>query len=155
MRPVDIDLEAFYLVEEEEEEEVFEEDTLAHPFEEINRQCRELSREMESWRESAPCFGKYQWSTATKVKISDKKFIELCTGCSFKRKCLLVAICYRDEELIWGGAKPDERRKIVEALVDEKPDIFRYWRDENLDIVTSHIDNYYRSQAKEVRSDTP
>jgi hypothetical protein len=71
---IDIDLETFYLDEEPEEEDIGYKHR-EHPDQGIQRQCGILSKEMEKWRYQAPCFGKYQWNTSNKVKISDRVFI--------------------------------------------------------------------------------
>lgn len=152
---INLDLEAFYLEEETPEPEVYKTSSREDPFAEIKRQCRELSRDMEAWRADAPCVGKYQWSTGNKTKISEKTFINtICSECSFKAECLLVAVCYRDEHLVWGGATPDERDKLIKDILlkEDDPDLFRFWRRDYLNVVRNHIDNFYADRAEEAKA---
>jgi WhiB family transcriptional regulator, redox-sensing transcriptional regulator len=41
-----------------------------------------------------------------------------CDGCQVKRSCLAYALFYKEEDGIWGGMTPDERKSMPQFLID-------------------------------------
>jgi len=77
------------------------------------------------WRTQAICSNK----TVSEIKQQDGTFFlgrggkatkarELCDGCPVKRNCLAFALYYGEEEGIWGGLTPDERRDMPDFMRD-------------------------------------
>ncbi len=107
-------------------------------------QSRALSAEATKWQSKAPCFGKFQWATENKAKISESTFIDsFCSRCDYIQPCLVLAICYMDEYHIWGGTKPSQRDKLIESIKEARgEDFFKYWKKDNLEILKAHVQEY-------------
>lgn len=84
------------------------------------------SRDRQDWRRRANC----RSSTSDEIAVKDKKFFlgqggkankvkeEFCNSCVVKRNCLAFALYYKEEEGIWGGLTPDERRDLPDSLIE-------------------------------------
>jgi hypothetical protein len=86
---------------------------------------REVPSDHQEWRKQGNC----KSTNLSDIIKTDKLFFlgkggksgkakELCEGCPVKRNCLAFALFYGEEEGIWGGMTPDERRDMPDFLRD-------------------------------------
>lgn len=84
---------------------------------------REIPQDHQSWRKRAAC----RPNTLSEITRDNDNFFlgrggkatkarELCETCPVKRNCLAFALYYGEEEGIWGGLTPDERRDMPDFM---------------------------------------
>ncbi|HET7713387.1 MAG TPA: WhiB family transcriptional regulator [Patescibacteria group bacterium] len=84
---------------------------------------REIATDRQEWRKRGSC----RSNTLSEISQRDKLFFmgrggkanraqEICNRCPVKRNCLAFALYYKEEEGIWGGMTPDDRRDMPEFL---------------------------------------
>lgn len=87
--------------------------------------ARELITDRQDWRELGNCAS----TKVSEIKRNDPLFFmgrggkankakSFCDDCPVKRHCLAFALYYGEEEGIWGGMTPDERRDMPGFIKD-------------------------------------
>lgn len=86
---------------------------------------RGVPRDHQDWRKSARCAN----DTVSEISSGKDPFFlgrggkanttkSFCEPCIVKRNCLAYALFYKEEEGIWGGMTPDERRDMPDFMRD-------------------------------------